>query len=99
VHLALHLGDRAIGRALFDLVGAHSIAEHVEHVAGEQAAGKRHEERGVEDQPDLFAGGLLEAGLLLEENDSETIKTSIAQSLAVLGNVHAEPAGPAGTGG
>ena len=90
--LALHLGDRAIGRALDHLVGANAVAQHVEHIAGEQAAGERHEERRVEREADLFAGGLLEAGLLLEEHDAEAIEAGVAQGFAVLGDVHAEAA-------
>ncbi len=94
-----HGGDRSIGRSFFDFVGPDAIAENVQHVAGEEPTGQRHEELGVQHQADLLASRLLEAGLLLEENHSESIEPSITKGLPVLGDIHAEPAGAAGAGG
>src|SRR5690606_15391807 len=43
-------------------------------------------------------GGLRETALLLEEHHAEAVKARVAERLAVLGRVHAEAAGAAGTG-
>ena len=54
---------------------------------------------GLELEAALFAGGLREAALLLEQHHAEAVEASVAQGLAVLGHVHAEAARAAGTGG
>ena len=96
--LPLHLGDRAIGRALFHLVGANAVAQDVDDVACEKPTGERHEELWVEHEPDFFAGSLLEARLLLEEHDAEAVEACVAERLSILGHVHAETAGTASAG-
>ena len=91
-NVPFHSSDGAIRSALFNLVGANPVAHHVQHVSGEESASERHEELRIEGQADLLASGLLEAGLLLEENDSEPVEARIPKRLAVLGHVHPESA-------
>ena len=54
---------------------------------------------GFISRPDVLAGRLLEAALLLEQQDAEAVEAGVAQRLAVLGDVHAEAARAAGAGG
>ncbi len=90
--------DRLVGRSRHHLVGADAVADHVQHVADQDRLQHRLEELGVHLEALLLAGGLLEAALLLEEQNAEALEARVAERLAVLGDVGAEAAGAAGAG-
>ena len=97
--MALQSLEGLVRRARHDLVGAHAVALDVEHVAGDQRAHHVPGEGGVDLEPQLLAGGLANAAGHLEGEHPEAVEARVPKRLAVLGDVHAEPAGSTAAGG
>ncbi len=92
---ALGVLESLVGRAGLELEGTDAVADAVEHVAGDQCFDQRDEERQLELEPALLAGGLGKASLLLEQHHAEAVEARVAQGLPVLRYVHAKAARPA----
>ncbi len=90
--------DDAVGLALVHLEGANLINELVDDIAEVERVQHAHAKVHAELQTWLAAGRLDAVGLL-KEQDAKTIESGVLQREAILGFIHAEAAGAAGTGG
>ena len=90
--------EDAVGLAFVGFEGANLIDQVVDDVA--HVHGVEHAEAEVDGELESwFAGSGLDAVAVLEEQDAKAVKTRVLQGKTVLGFVHAEAAGPTGSGG